>query len=88
MSGLAARGIVAEAVRRELFGPAPGEPPRGQPLDCASGTVQFPTREAARGLWHEAATGQEILTGFDPLRRYGIGVLHAAAPTAAPPKTT
>jgi len=77
MSGLTARGIVEDAVRRELFGPAPDEPPRGQPLDCASGFIQFPTREAARGVWHDAATGQEILTGFDPLRRYGIGVLHS-----------
>jgi hypothetical protein len=77
MSGLAARGIVEDAVRRELFGSVSGEAPRGQPLDCADGTVQFPTREAARGLWHDAATGQEVLTGFDPLRRYGIGVLHS-----------
>jgi hypothetical protein len=77
MSGLAARSVVEDAVRRELFGPAPDEPPRGQPLDCASGKLQFPTREAARGLWYDAATGQEVLTGFDPLRRYGIGVLHS-----------
>ena len=78
MSGLEARGIVEAAVRRELFGPLDGEPV-GTPLDCSSGTVHFETKEAGRGLFHEASTLQEILTQSDPLRRYGIGVLYNGA---------
>lgn len=77
MSGAQARAIVEAAVRRELFGPADGEPPRGEPLDCSKGTVSFPSAEASRGVFHDAATRQEILTQGDPLRRYGIGVLHS-----------
>ncbi len=79
MTGLEARGIVEGAVRRELFGPAVGEAPRGQALDCSSGTVRFVTKEDSWGLFHDAASGQEILTKSDPLRRYGIGVLFNGA---------
>jgi hypothetical protein len=79
MSGVEARGIVEAAVRRELFGPTEEEPPRGTPLDCSQGSLSFLSEEAARGLFHEATTGQEILTQADPLRRYGIGVLFSGS---------
>jgi Helicase conserved C-terminal domain len=77
MSGVEARAVMEAAVRRELFGPLADEAPRGKPLDCSSGKIRFETREESYGLWHEAGTGQEILTTSDPLRRYGIGVLHS-----------
>lgn len=79
MTGLEARGTVEAAVRREMFGPLPDEPPRGKPLDCSSGSVHFETKEASWGLWHESTTLQEILTESNPLRRYGIGVLFSGA---------
>lgn len=60
---------------RELVGPAPGR--SGRPLDL-SRTVSFPSWEEARGVWYEAATGQEILTETVPSRRYGVGVLFPA----------
>src|SRR5258708_36074872 len=62
-------------VRRELFGPSANEPPRGKPLDCSTGNHRFDTREDSSGLWHDGGTGQEILTGGDPLHRYGTGAL-------------
>src|SRR6266852_258525 len=55
------------------------EPPRGKPLDCSTASQHFDTREDSWGQWHDASTGQEILTGTDPLHRYGIGVLFAGA---------
>ena len=76
MSGLEARSIVEDAVRRELFGPAPGSEPRGNPVDCVNGSIHFETLEASRGQFHDATTLQELLTQSDPLRRYGIGVLY------------
>src|SRR5215472_7652294 len=79
MTGVEARDIMEAAVRRELFGPPADEPPRGKPLDCSAGSYQFDTREDSWGLWHDARTGQEILTRADPLHRYGIGVLFAGA---------
>jgi Helicase conserved C-terminal domain len=79
MTGVEARAIMEAAVRRELFGPPADEPPRGKPLDCSTGSHHFDTREDSWGLWHDASTGQEILTGTDPLHRYGIGVLFAGA---------
>lgn len=79
MTGVEARGIIEAAVRRELFGPPTDEPSRGKPLDCSSGTIHFDKREDSWGLWHEASTGQEILTESDPLRRYGIGILFTGA---------
>ncbi|SKC61743.1 helicase-related protein [Plantibacter cousiniae (nom. nud.)] len=79
MTGSEARDIVEAAVRRELFGPAPGEAPVGVPLDCSGGTVRFESAEASRGQFHEATSLEELLTQSDPLRRYGIGVLHSGA---------
>lgn len=79
MTGVEARAILEAAVRREMFGPPSGEPPRGKPLDCSLGTVHFDKREDSWGLWHDASTGQEILTESDPLRRYGIGILFSGA---------
>jgi hypothetical protein len=76
MSGVQARGIVEAAVRRELFGPAEDEKPPGTPVETSSGSVRFGSAEESRGQFHDAATLQEILTHSDPLRRYGIGVLH------------
>lgn len=75
MSGSEAREIVEAAVRRELFGPTGAESPQGTPLDCSSGTVRFDSQDSSRGRFHEASTGEEILTQSDPLRRYGVGVL-------------
>lgn len=76
MSGLEARGMLEATVRRELFGPRPDSEPKGTPVDCSNGTIHFETPEASRGQFHDAATGQELLTQSDPLRRYGIGVLY------------
>ena len=78
MSGVTARTILEQAVRRELFGPPPGATPVGEPLDCSSGSVHFDTVEASRTQFHDASTGEEVLTQSDPLRRYGIGILHSA----------
>ncbi|RKF27961.1 helicase-related protein [Micromonospora globbae] len=91
MTGLQARKVIEDAVRRELFGPHPGEPPVGVPIDCSSGTVHFESLEASRGQFHEATTLQEILTQADPLHRYGIGVLYPGASqqaTTAPSATS
>jgi hypothetical protein len=79
MTGAEARDRVEEAVRRELFGPSDDAAPQGHPLDCAGGAVHFGSWEASYGKFHDAATGQEILTQLDPLRRYGIGVLYGGA---------
>src|SRR4051794_37880820 len=70
------------AVRRELVGPADGETPRGKPLDVSGGLVHFESWNQARGPWHDAATGEEILSEIDPIRRYGVGVLHPQGPVA------
>ena len=77
MTGVEAREIVEAAVRRELFGPAEDEPPRGSPIDCSGGEIEFESAEESRGQFHDAVTLQEILTQSSPLRRYGIGVLHS-----------
>ena len=76
MNGDEARGIIEDSVRRELFGPLEGESPRGQPLDCSSGSVRFSSKEESWGTWHDSTTLQEILTESDPVHRYGVGVLH------------
>lgn len=76
MTGVQARKIIEDAVRRELFGPQPGETPIGVPLDCSTGTVHLESLEASRGQFYDATTLQEILTQADPLHRYGIGVLY------------
>ncbi len=79
MSGLEARGIIEAAVRRELFGPADDETPRGTPVDCSLGAINFTSREESYGQFHDATTLQEVLTQSNPLRRYGIGVLYNGA---------
>lgn len=78
MSGVNARDMMEDALRRELFGPTPGMAPVGTPLDCSAGEVRFETLESSRDRFHESSSGEEILTQSDPLRRYGIGVLHGA----------
>ncbi|WP_328372647.1 helicase-related protein [Micromonospora zamorensis] len=89
MTGPQARKVIEDAVRRELFGPQHGEPPAGVPVDCSNGTIHFESLEASRGQFHDATTFQEILTQADPLRRYGVGVLHsgAAQQASAEPST-
>lgn len=77
MTGAEAREVVEAAVRRELLGPAPGETPSGNPLDCSGSTVTFSTKEDAAGQFHDRDTLEEVLTRSDPLRRYGVGVLHS-----------
>lgn len=79
MSGVEARAIVEAALRRELFGPVDGDPLRGRPLKINAGVVHFETAEASRDQFHDADTGQEILTSGSPLKRYGVGVLFAGA---------
>lgn len=79
MTGTGARRTMEAAVQRELFGPPADEAPRGKPMDCSTGSHVFDKREDSWGLWHDGATGQEILTTTDPLHRYGVGVLFAGA---------
>lgn len=81
MNGVDARRIMENAVRRELVGPIEEDGPSGTPLDCAQGVVAFKTKEESRGRFHEATSGQEILTRENPLRRYGVGVLFSEATT-------
>lgn len=68
-----ARDIMECSVRRELVGPLPGEPPRGNPIDTTS-PLHFESNLAAAGPFHDATTGEEVLT-MSPLRRYGVGIL-------------
>lgn len=75
MTGEDARRIVEAAVRRELFGPAPGEQPLGAPIDCSGPRYRFATKEESHGQFHDRDTLEEVLTRSDPLRRYGVGVL-------------
>ena len=84
MSGLEARSIVEAQIRRELFGPLPGDKPKGEPIDCSSGRVEFRTLEETRGQFHDTRTLEEILTIGNPLTRYGIGVLHGGASQIGP----
>lgn len=79
MTGIEARRVMEAALRRELYGPPPDEAPRGKPLDSSTSGHVFAKREDSWGLWHDAATGQEILTTTDPLHRYGVGVLFTGA---------
>ncbi|MEI2638743.1 MAG: hypothetical protein V9F03_07075 [Microthrixaceae bacterium] len=72
-------------MRRELFGPADGEAPAGNPIDCSGNEIYFESPEASRGQFHDAATLQEILTQSDPLRRYGVGVLYSGAARGGTP---
>lgn len=68
---LAARGVLVNELRRELVGPAP----LGEGIDC-SAALKFPTFEAAAGPFRQKESGEEILTGDRPLKRYAIGVLY------------
>lgn len=77
MTGVQARAIVEAAVRRELFGPAPGEKPLGTPIDCSCGNLTFTTKEESNGQFHDRDTLEEVLTRSDPFRRYGVGVLYS-----------
>lgn len=77
MSGVDARRTVEDALRRELFGPVEGDPVRGVALTSNAGVVHFEKPEDSRGQFHDAETGQEVLTNGTPLTRYGIGVLYA-----------
>jgi hypothetical protein len=81
MSGVEAREVVEAAVRRELFGPPPGESPSGKPLDCSGPTWNFATKEETAGQFHDRDTREEVLTRSDPLRRYGVGVLYSGGAT-------
>ena len=42
----------------------------------SAGEPHFDSWPATYRMWHDAATGEEILTETEPLRRYGIGVLY------------
>src|SRR4051794_13632736 len=77
MTGVEARAIVEAAVRRELFGPPPGEKPFGTPIDCSGPSVTFPTKDETNGQFHDRDTLEEVLTRSDPFRRYGVGVLYS-----------
>lgn len=77
MSGVEAREVVERAVRRELFGPISGEVPSGTPVDCSGPSLIFETKDEVAGQFYDRDTLEEVLTRSDPLRRYGIGVLHS-----------
>lgn len=84
MSGTEARDVVEAAVRRELFGPTNDEAPTGKPVDCSRPSLTFQTKDDINGQFHDRDTLEEILTRSDPLRRYGVGVLHSGGtPTGA-----
>ncbi|WP_202619352.1 hypothetical protein [Ornithinimicrobium cavernae] len=86
MSGVEAREVVEAAVRRELFGPPPGEAPNGAPLDCSGPTWTFATKDEAAGQFHDRDTLEEVLTRSDPLRRYGVGVLYSGGTSGGAPE--
>lgn len=76
MSGLEARETIESAVRRELFGPREDELFLGTAVDCSGAHIALTPEQAKSFIYHDAVSGQELLTKADPLRRYGIGVLH------------
>ena len=76
MSGLEARATIEKGVRRELFGPSPGEVTEGEPLTISGGNVNFENPEDAKKVFIDAETGEEVITVGVPITRYGIGVLH------------
>lgn len=82
MSGVEAREIVEATVRRELFGPAPGEAPVGNGIDCSSHSLIFQKKDESQGQFHDRDTLEEVLTRSDPLRRYGVGVLYSGGTPA------
>lgn len=66
-----ARERLLAALRAELVGPSPA----GTEINCA-GELVFDTPQAASGPYRQAGTGEEILTGDRPGKRYGVGVLY------------
>ncbi len=73
---IGARDRVLAKLSEELVGPKPV----GKPLDTAAGP-KFDSWDQAEGPWHDATTGEEILTAAGPTTRYGIGVLFPISPT-------
>ena len=75
----APRDTILQALRDELFGPDPGAAAsrKGKPLDTRA-PAHFDTWKEARGPWHDATTGEEILHDIEPVRRYGVAVLYPA----------
>src|SRR6185437_4568955 len=72
MSGfIESREQVLQALREELVGPSP----QGKPLDCSK-ALRFSDWDVAEGPYRQHDTGEEILTGDRPVKRYGIGVLY------------
>lgn len=67
---IGARKRILTKLSEELIGPKPV----GKPLDTTA-FLRFESWDHAKGPWHDAATGQEILTEAGPTTRYGIGVL-------------
>ncbi|MGY1696813.1 helicase-related protein [Geodermatophilus sp. SYSU D00814] len=72
----ATRDVIQQALAEELLGPTPGRVV-GEPLSLAM-PLQFASWDDVRGPYHDAETNEEILTDSEPLRRYGVGVLHPA----------
>src|SRR5579884_1140734 len=68
---LSARRVLVSDLRRELVGPSP----LGKEIDC-SRELTFETFDAAAGPFRQHGSGEEILTGDRPFKRYGIGVLY------------
>lgn len=61
-------------LRRELFGPDEGARTFGQPI--VLDPIPILTKEESYGPFHDAVTGEEILTRDRPTKRYGVGVLY------------
>lgn len=77
MGDLAAgRDVLADALRRELVGPAPA----GPPVDLRA---PFATKSDSYGPFVDAETGEEVLSWTRPLKRYGAGVLFPSGLSAA-----
>lgn len=71
------RSKVLAALRAELLGPLQtfeGDP-IGKPLNLAQ-TLGFDDPKDAYGPFHEAGSGNEVLTRDRPTKRYGVGVLY------------
>lgn len=71
MSHIANRELVEQALRDELFGPAP----HGEEIDCTT-PIHFETWQESNGPWRQAGSLEEILQRDRPTKRYGIGVLY------------
>lgn len=65
------REQVLDALRRELVGPSPA----GSDLDVR-GSIRFEVAKDSFGPWKDKGSGEEILNGDRPCKRYGIGVLY------------